>query len=100
MKNEATRKRELPGGRPGRCGVGQNGTKAFGWGGFVKVFEHEGGMFEVGAGIRQLILPISLSPGPSAPGYLSTKSRFLRSGRSASPGGPGYLCHLAGPLPR
>ena len=59
---------------------------------FVKLFEYEGPIFEVGGRIRQLVITIALFARPATPGYLSTKPRFLRSGRADGPGGPGYLC--------
>ena len=43
-------KRELPSGRPGRC-VGERSVKVTGQSAFVKAFEHEGPIVEVGASL-------------------------------------------------
>ena len=43
-------KRELPSGRPGRC-VGERSVKVTGQSAFIKTFEHEGPIVEVGAGM-------------------------------------------------
>ena len=69
-------------------------------GAFVKIFEHEGPIFEVGGRIGQFILFIALLARPVVPNYLSTKPRFLRSGHRGSPTGPGYLCLLVCLIPR